>query len=32
MGRNTNEDVGEIILMKEIWKRRERIEKERSGG
>jgi hypothetical protein len=30
-GRILNEDGREIKWMKEIWKRRERIEKERSG-
>jgi hypothetical protein len=31
-GETLNEDVGEIIWMKKIWKRKERTEKERSGG
>jgi hypothetical protein len=31
-GEKQNEDGREIRWMKEIWKRRERIEKERSGG
>jgi hypothetical protein len=31
-GRNTNKDGTEVGWMKETWKRRERIKKERGGG